>query len=271
MTLRQPDQRRYAVAFHQAIRGLDVGCLSLGGGNRIPLAREYDGQAAGPRRRPTSSRRSRRSPRGGVLLRGGPAGLRTAARLGGTGAVLPGGGARADPDPARGDRIKTDRRDVRKLAELLRGDLLTAVHAPTPVKQEAVRDLCRAREAVKRDQTRGRHRLSKFLLRRGSRWTVGRKMWTRARGHGACRRFAAGSPRSTAYWARPGSWSTMATSRRATSESSSSTTQSRCGATRTPGSSTARGGAQNTPRPTTKITTAVIAVHVMIFRSPSGL
>jgi transposase len=78
-----------------------------------------------------------------------------------------------------GDRIKTDRRDARKLAELLRGGLLTAVHPPTP-EQEAVRDLCRAREAVKRDQIRCRHRLSKFLLRRGVRWTVGRKMWTRA-------------------------------------------------------------------------------------------
>jgi transposase len=32
-----------------------------------------------------------------------------------------------------GDRIKTDRRDARKLAELLRAGLLTAVHAPTPV------------------------------------------------------------------------------------------------------------------------------------------
>lgn len=78
-----------------------------------------------------------------------------------------------------GDRIKTDRRDARKLAELLRGGLLTPVEVPTP-EREAVRDLCRAREAVKRDQTRCRHRLSKFLLRRGMRWTTGRKLWTRA-------------------------------------------------------------------------------------------
>jgi transposase len=78
-----------------------------------------------------------------------------------------------------GDRIKTDRRDARKLAELLRAGLLTQVHAPT-AEQEAVRDLSRAREAVKRDQIRMRHRLSKFLLRRGVRWTLGRKAWTRA-------------------------------------------------------------------------------------------
>jgi transposase len=78
-----------------------------------------------------------------------------------------------------GDRIKTDRRDARKLAELLRSGLLTAVHAPSP-EQEAVRDLCRAREAVKRDQTRVRHRLSKLLLRRGVRWSRGHRAWSRA-------------------------------------------------------------------------------------------
>jgi transposase len=78
-----------------------------------------------------------------------------------------------------GDRIKTDRRDARKLAELFRAHLLTEVHTPTP-DQEAVRDLCRAREAVKEDQKRVRHRLSKFLLRRSIRWTMGRKAWTRA-------------------------------------------------------------------------------------------
>jgi transposase len=78
-----------------------------------------------------------------------------------------------------GDRIKTDRRDALKLAELLAAGLLTEVHVPTP-EQEAIRDLCRAREAVKGDQKRIQHRLSKFLLRRAIRWTSGRKMWTRA-------------------------------------------------------------------------------------------
>ena len=78
-----------------------------------------------------------------------------------------------------GDRIKTDRRDARKLAGLLRAGLLTAVHPPTP-EQEAVRDLSRARQAVKTDQMRQRHRVSKFLLRRGVRWTLGRRAWTQA-------------------------------------------------------------------------------------------
>jgi transposase len=78
-----------------------------------------------------------------------------------------------------GDRIKTDRRDALKLAELLAAGLLTEVHVPTP-EQEAIRDLCRARGSVKGDQKRIQHRLSKFLLRRSVRWTSGRKMWTGA-------------------------------------------------------------------------------------------
>lgn len=65
-----------------------------------------------------------------------------------------------------GERIKTDRRDASKLAELFEGGLLTEVHAPTP-EAEAVRDLCRAREDAMEDRMRARHRLSKFLLRRG--------------------------------------------------------------------------------------------------------
>lgn len=78
-----------------------------------------------------------------------------------------------------GDRIKTDRRDAKKLAMYLRDGSLTEVHPPTP-EQEAVRDLCRAREAAKADQKRIRHRVSKFLLRRSIRWTQGRKAWTQA-------------------------------------------------------------------------------------------
>jgi transposase len=38
-----------------------------------------------------------------------------------------------------GDRIKTDRRDARKLAELFRAELLTEVRPPTPA-EEAARD-----------------------------------------------------------------------------------------------------------------------------------
>lgn len=75
-----------------------------------------------------------------------------------------------------GDRVKTDRRDARKLAELFRAGLLTEVHPPTE-EDEAVRDLCRAREDAHADLVRGRHRLSKLLLRHGWAWTGGKKMW----------------------------------------------------------------------------------------------
>lgn len=75
-----------------------------------------------------------------------------------------------------GERVKTDRRDARKLALLFRACTLTEVHPPTP-EQEAVRDLCRCREDAKQDLLRARHRLSKFLLRRGLIWRQG-KAWT---------------------------------------------------------------------------------------------
>jgi len=78
-----------------------------------------------------------------------------------------------------GERIKTDRRDARKLGELLRAGLLTEVQAPTP-EQEAVRDLCRAREDAKEDLLRCRHRLGKMLLRRGLVYSGGKKAWTQA-------------------------------------------------------------------------------------------
>lgn len=77
-----------------------------------------------------------------------------------------------------GDRIKTDKRDARKLAELLRAGLLTEVRPPTPA-EEAVRDLCRARDDAREDVQRARHRLGKLLLRRGLHY-AGRKNWTKA-------------------------------------------------------------------------------------------
>ena len=78
-----------------------------------------------------------------------------------------------------GERIKTDRRDARKLAEYLQAGHLTAVRPPTPA-EEAARDLCRAREDANQDRMRCRHRLSKFLLRRGISYSAGKKAWTQA-------------------------------------------------------------------------------------------
>jgi len=76
-----------------------------------------------------------------------------------------------------GERVKTNRRDARKLVELGRAGLLTAVQPPT-VEDEAVRDLARARDDAREDLQRCRHRLGKLLLRRGLHY-AGRN-WTRA-------------------------------------------------------------------------------------------
>jgi transposase len=84
-----------------------------------------------------------------------------------------------------GERIKTDRRDARKLASLFRAGLLTEVQPPSE-RDEAVRDLCRAREDARDDQMRCRHRLSKMLLRRGliysgrTSWGQAHRLWLRA-------------------------------------------------------------------------------------------
>jgi len=75
-----------------------------------------------------------------------------------------------------GNKVKTDKRDARKLASLFRAGLLTEVHPPTAA-QEAVRDLCRARDDARDDRQRARHRLGKFLLRHGIAHEV--RAWTR--------------------------------------------------------------------------------------------
>jgi transposase len=77
---------------------------------------------------------------------------------------------------APGDRVKTDKRDCRRLARLHRAGELVAIRIPTPA-EEAVRDLCRARADMIIDQTRARHRLGKFLLRHGRVWRGGDN-WT---------------------------------------------------------------------------------------------
>ena len=76
----------------------------------------------------------------------------------------------------QGDRVKTDKRDARRLAVLFRAGQLTAVRVPT-LAEEAVRDLCRARADMVIDRTRARHRLGKFLLRHGRVWRGGDN-WT---------------------------------------------------------------------------------------------
>ena len=86
--------------------------------------------------------------------------------------------------PAKpGDRVKTDRRDARKLAHFLRSGDLTEVYVPDEAV-EAIRDLERARGDAKRAERAARHQLSKFLLRHdrhwvGLTWTQKHRDWIR--------------------------------------------------------------------------------------------
>ena len=75
-----------------------------------------------------------------------------------------------------GERVKTDRRDAELLARLLVAGKLHAVRVPGD-EEEALRDLVRARDGVRQDLMRCRHRLSKLLLRRGIRFDEG-DAWT---------------------------------------------------------------------------------------------
>jgi transposase len=77
---------------------------------------------------------------------------------------------------ASGDRVKTDRRDAELLVRLLLAGKLHAVRVPGP-EEEALRDMVRAREQVRVDLMRCRHRLSKMLLRHGIRFDDG-EAWT---------------------------------------------------------------------------------------------
>ncbi len=75
-----------------------------------------------------------------------------------------------------GDRMKTDRRDARRLARLLHIGEVTAIRVPTVVEEDG-RDLVRARDDARVDLMRARHRLSKLLLRHGIVYCGGRA-WT---------------------------------------------------------------------------------------------
>ncbi len=80
---------------------------------------------------------------------------------------------------APGDRVKTDRRDAKRLVRLFVAGELSFAFVPS-VEDERFRDLVRCIEDVRKDLMRSRHRLSKFLLRRGLRF-AGRS-WTQPHG-----------------------------------------------------------------------------------------
>ena len=77
-----------------------------------------------------------------------------------------------------GDRVKTDRRDARQRARLMRSGDLTPVYVPA-VDDEAIRDLSRAREDTLRDLKAAKLRLKAFVLRHDIRST-GRANWSPA-------------------------------------------------------------------------------------------
>lgn len=76
------------------------------------------------------------------------------------------------------EKIKTDKRDAKKIAKLFRNGDLTEVRIP-PALDEAVRDLCRARTDASDDLSRAKQRLGSFLLRNGYRYDKATK-WTPA-------------------------------------------------------------------------------------------
>lgn len=76
-----------------------------------------------------------------------------------------------------GNRVKTDRRDSVRLAELLRAGELTEVWTPSE-DDEALRDLVRAREDAREDLLRTKHRIQKFLRRHGIETPAGIRAWS---------------------------------------------------------------------------------------------
>jgi len=77
---------------------------------------------------------------------------------------------------APGDRVKTDKRDARRLVRQLRAGELVAIRVPSR-EEEPIRDLCRARADATEDLTRAKNRLGHFLLRHGRIWRDG-STWT---------------------------------------------------------------------------------------------
>ena len=92
-------------------------------------------------------------------------------------------GRAVEADPGRpGDRVKTDAKDALLLAQLLQVGQIVPVRIPS-VTEEAARGLVWAREDVRGDLMRARHRVSKLLLRHGhvyyggAAWTAKHTTW----------------------------------------------------------------------------------------------
>jgi len=112
-----------------------------------------------------------------IVYEAGPCGYALARELGAAGyrceVVAP------SKVPRRpGERIKTDRRDALTLASLARAGELTFVSVPDE-RDEAMRDLSRARIDAVRARLKARQQLKALLLRHGRRYT-GKTSWTAA-------------------------------------------------------------------------------------------
>jgi transposase len=77
-----------------------------------------------------------------------------------------------------GERVKTHRRNALTLARYLRAGELTPVAVPD-VRDEAIRDLSRARGEAVRARLKARQQLKALLLRHGHRY-CGKTAWTQA-------------------------------------------------------------------------------------------
>jgi len=75
-----------------------------------------------------------------------------------------------------GDRVKTDRRDAKKLLTQFLAGQLTEVWVPDP-EQEADRELTRCRESSQRDLKQARQRLNSLVVRHGYIYQEG-NLWT---------------------------------------------------------------------------------------------
>ena len=111
-----------------------------------------------------------------VAYEAGPTGFALARALSaaGVGCVIAAPGKIERPSS---DRVKTDRRDAERLLRLLMIDGLHAVRVPS-TQEEALRDLVRAREDIRGDLMRARHRMSKLLLRHDVRYDTAGAAWT---------------------------------------------------------------------------------------------
>jgi len=76
-----------------------------------------------------------------------------------------------------GERIKTDRRDARKLGRYYRSGELTTIHVPSE-KEESCRGLVRLREQISKEAKDSKHYILKYLQARGLHYKEGTN-WTK--------------------------------------------------------------------------------------------